>query len=174
MGNLQLDHSTHRPARPALALRYLVHDFDVPMNVGSVFRLADALGVEMVHLTGRSAVPPNRKLRRTSRATEQHVSFRHDADPLPVLRELRAGGYRIVSLELTSTSIDIRQLPVAAADRICLVLGSENRGVAQALLDGSDQTVHIPMLGVHSSMNVAAACAIATFEIIRAFALPPA
>ena len=174
MANLQLDHAQHRPARPALALRYLVHDFEVPMNVGSVFRIADALGVEMVHLTGGSAVPPNRKLRRTSRGTEQHVPFRHDADPLPVLHQLRAAGYRIVSLELASASIDIRELPVAATDRLCLVLGSENRGVSQALLDASDRTVHIPMLGAHSSMNVATACAIATFEIIRAFPSAPA
>lgn len=144
------------------------------MNVGSVFRIADALGVEMIHLTGRSAVPPNRKLRKTSRAAEQHVSFRHDADPLPVLHELKSCGYRIISLELTSASIDIRDLPVAATDRICLVLGSENRGVSQALLDVSEQTVHIPMLGAHSSMNVATACAIATFEIIRAFPVPSA
>src|SRR6185312_13323607 len=151
MANRQLDHWQHRPARSAFALRYLVHDFEVPMNVGSVFRIADALGVEMIHLTGASAVPPNRKLRKTSRATEQHVPFRHDDDPLPVVHELKAAGYRI-----------------------CLVLGSENRGVSQALLDGSDQTVHIPMLGAHSSMNVATACAIATFEIIRAFPLPPA
>jgi tRNA G18 (ribose-2'-O)-methylase SpoU len=144
------------------------------MNVGSVFRIADALGVEMIHLTGCSAVPPNRKLRRTSRATEQHVPFRHDADPLPVLHELKADGYRVVSLELTSASIDVRELAVAADERICLVLGSENRGVSQALLDASDRSVHIPMLGAHSSMNVATACAIATFEIIRAFAVPPA
>ncbi|MGB5851982.1 MAG: TrmH family RNA methyltransferase [Rhodanobacter sp.] len=174
MANVQLDHSQHRPARAAFALRYLVHDFVMPMNVGSVFRIADALGVEMVHLTGGSAVPPNRKLRRTSRGTEQHVPFRHDPDPLPVLHELKAAGYRIVSLELTGASIDIRELPVAPADRLCLVLGSENRGVSQALLDASDHTVHIPMLGVHSSMNVATACAIASFEITRAFALPPA
>ena len=174
MTNRQLDHSQHRPARSAFALRYLVHDFEVPMNVGSVFRIADALGVEMIHLTGASAVPPNRKLRKTSRATEQHVPFLHDDDPLPVVHELKAAGYRIVSLELTSASIDIRELPVAAGERICLVLGSENRGVSQALLDASDRTVHIPMLGAHSSMNVATACAIATFEIIRAFPVPPA
>ncbi len=82
---------------------------------------------------------------------------------------LQAAGYRIISLELTSVSIDIRQLVVHASDRICLVLGSENAGVSQTLLDLSEQTVHIPMRGRHSSMNVATACAIATFEITRAF-----
>lgn len=167
MANLQLDHSQHRPAGRPFALRYLVHDLDVPMNVGSVFRIADAMGVEMIHLTGRSAVPPNAKLRKTSRATEQHVPYGHADDPLPLLHELKARGYRIISLELTSASIDIRELAVAATDRICLILGSENHGVSQSLLDLSEQTVHIPMRGAHSSMNVATACAVATFEITR-------
>lgn len=167
MDNVQLDHLQHRPTPAPFALRILLHDLVVPMNVGSVFRIADAMGVEMIHLTGCSALPPNRKLRKTSRATELHVPFRHAADPVPVLHELKAAGFRVVSLELTSASIDIRELPAPAGEPVCLVLGSENHGVSQVLLDLSDQTVHIPMRGVHSSMNVATACAIATFEILR-------
>ena len=169
MQNIQLDHVQHRPAHRAFSLCYLAHDLDVPMNVGSLFRIAEALGVEKIFLTGRSPVPPNSKLRKTSRATEKHVRFSHAADPVPTLQELKASGYRIISLELTSASIDIRKLAVSASDRICLVLGSENTGVSQTLLDLCEQTVHIPMLGQHSSMNVATACAIATFEISRAF-----
>ncbi|MEO6800898.1 MAG: TrmH family RNA methyltransferase [Rhodanobacter sp.] len=168
MQNIQWDHSQHRLAQRGFPLCYLAHDIDAPMNVGSLFRIADALGVEMIYLTGRSAIPPNSKLRRTSRAAEKYVRFSHATDPIPVLRELKASGYRIISLELTSASIDIRQFEVQASDRICLVLGSENAGVSQALLDASEQTVHIPMLGRNSSMNVATACAIATFEISRA------
>lgn len=144
---------------------YLAHDLDAPMNVGSIFRVADALGVEKIYLTGRSAVPPDSKLRKASRATEKHVPFGHAADPLPILQELKAGGYRIISLERTSASIDVRELQTCASDRICLVLGSENAGVSRFLLDLSEQAVHIPMLGQNSSMNVAVACAIATFAL---------
>lgn len=167
MQNIQLDHSQHRPAHNTFSLCYLAHDLDVPMNVGSLFRIADALGVDRIFLTGRSPVPPNSKLRKTSRATEKHVPFSHAADPLPILLDLKACGHRIIGLELSSASIDIRELEVHTSDRICLVLGSENSGVSQALLDLCEQTVHIPMLGQHSSMNVATACAIATFEISR-------
>ena len=56
---------------------------------------------------------------------------------------------------------------MAPGDRVCLVVGAENTGVCQALLDASDATVHIPMRGHNSSMNVANACAIATYEIAR-------
>lgn len=169
MQNIQLDHSHHQPARSAFRLCYLAHDLDVPMNVGSLFRIADALGVERIYLTGRSPAPPNSKLRKTSRAAEKHVPFSQVQDPVPILRELKASGYRIICLELTSASIDIRKLAIHPSDRVCLVLGSEHAGVSQALLDLSEQTVHIPMRGRHSSMNVATACAIATFEITRTF-----
>ncbi len=170
MQNLQLDHRQHRPARSAFGLCYLAHDLGLPTNAGSLFRLADALRVEKIDLTGRSPVPPNGKLRKTSRAEERYVPFSHAADPVPILQESKGSGYRIISLELTSASIDIRKPAVSAADRICLVLGSENTGVSQALPDLSGQSVHIPMLGRHSSMNLAMPCARATFEITCAMA----
>lgn len=169
MENVQLDHTHHQVSSTKYPVCFLAHDMDVPMNVGSLFRIADALGVEAIHLTGTSSVPPNSKIRKTSRSAEKYVAFTYEKDPLEQLHKLKAAGYRIVSLEITSASIDIRDLAMARTDRICLVLGSESAGVGQALLDLSDQTVHIPMLGHNSSMNVATACSIAAFEIIRRY-----
>lgn len=167
MKNVQLDHTHHQASQKTYPLCFLAHDIDVPMNVGSLFRIADALGVEKIYLTGTSITPPNSKIRKTSRSAEKHVAFSYTEDPIEQIGKLKVSGYRIVSLEITSASIDIRNLVLAPSERICLVLGSENAGVSQALLDLSDQTVHIPMLGHNSSMNVATACSIATFEIIR-------
>ena len=59
---------------------------------------------------------------------------------------------------------------MARGDRLCLVVGAEDAGVCQSLLDASDATVHIPMRGHNSSMNVASACAIATYDIGRRIA----
>ena len=167
--NLQLDHSSHRGAG-ALPLRLLAHDVGIAANVGALFRLADALGVEHVHLSGASPVPPDPKIRKTSRSAERHVAWSYDADPLAVVAALKGQGWRVVSLELSTHSVALDTLPVAPGDRVCLVLGAEDAGVCQALLDASDATVHIPMRGHNSSMNVAAACAIATYEIARRLA----
>ena len=167
MHNLQRDHRAHRATATRHPICFLAHDIDVPMNVGSFFRIADALGVERIFLTGRSCVPPSAKISKTSRSTEKHVPCTCRHDPLQVVAELRQAGYRIVSLEITSASMDLEQLAVNPGDRVCLILGSENTGVCQALLDASDATVHIPMLGHNSSMNVASACAIATYAITR-------
>jgi tRNA G18 (ribose-2'-O)-methylase SpoU len=86
---------------------------------------------------------------------------------LEVIQQLKADGYTIVSLEITNTSIDLQKLKLQKDQHLCLILGSEDSGVSQALLDCSDFTVHIPMLGANSSMNVANACAIATYQITR-------
>ena len=169
MKNIQLDHSQYHPKAIKHPVCFLAHDIDVPMNIGSLFRIADALGVEKIYLSGSSPVPPNSKIKKTSRSTEKYVVFSHVENPLDLVRELKSGGYMIISLEITSSSTDIRDLTVSGHEKICLILGSENSGVCQELLDASDKIVHIPMLGQNSSMNVATACAIATFEIVRRF-----
>lgn len=167
MGNIQLDHSQHAPTGKTYPICLLAHDIDVPMNVGSLFRMADALGVEKIFLSGSSSVPPNPKITKTSRSTEKYVPFAYGKDPFEILESLKADGYSILSLELTTSSIDIGALPMEGIGKVCLVLGSENAGVSQGLLDASDHTVHIPMLGRNSSMNVAMACAIAVYELTR-------
>jgi tRNA G18 (ribose-2'-O)-methylase SpoU len=170
MTNRQLDHSQHRVTNHTFPLCFLTHDIDLPMNIGSFFRIADALGVEKIYLSGTSPVPPNSKIRKTSRSAENHVPYERIEDPTELLRNLRERGYRIISLEITSSSIDLAKLAIATNDKICLILGAENAGICQALLDASDLAVHIPMLGQNSSMNVAAACAIATYDIARRLA----
>lgn len=163
----QLGHSEHKPELKYYPLSLLADNIDTPMNVGSFFRIADALGVEKIYLTGRSIVPPNRKLRKTSRASEQFVDYQFVHDARELIHRLREQGYRMISLEITSDSVDIQELSIAPTDKICLILGSENAGVSQDLLDQSDISVHIPMRGVNSSMNVANACAIAVYEITK-------
>ncbi|HEY8973167.1 MAG TPA: TrmH family RNA methyltransferase [Burkholderiaceae bacterium] len=162
--NVQLDHASHR-ATGTLPLRLLAHDVDLALNVGALFRIADALGVEHLHLTGTSPRPPDPKIRRSARSAERHVAWSHAADPLAVVAQLKAQGWRVVALELSTRSVALEAFDVAPGDRVCLVLGTENAGVSQALLDAADATVHIPMRGHNSSMNVANACAIAAYEI---------
>lgn len=162
---MQTDHSAHSASLGKYPLCYLAVDMRTPTNVGSLFRVADALGVEKVYLTGRSIVPPNSKLRKTSRATEKQVVYEYAPDAVETAKNLRERGYKIICLEITSDSIALDQLSVRKDDRVCLILGSEKDGIPRSLLDLADATTHIPMLGTNSSMNVAVACAIATYAI---------
>lgn len=167
MQNIQLNHSHHHARDKKYPVCFLAHDMDAPINIGSLFRIADALGIEKIYLTGSSPVPPNSKIKKTSRSTEEFVPFCFQECPLELVKRLKSEGYTIISLEVTSSSIDIRELSISNDEKVCLILGSENSGVCQALLNVSDKTIHIPMLGKNSSMNVATACSIAAFEIIR-------
>lgn len=165
--NAQLAHIHHKSAEQRQALQLLVNDLDNPANVGSLFRLADALGLEKVLLAGTTPVPPNRKLRLASRAAEKYVSYERHDDLMACIERLKTNGYRIVALEITSASVDVRKLNVASDEKVCLLLGNERKGVGPALLSACDDTVHIPMQGNNSSMNVSMAAGIACFELLR-------
>ncbi len=167
--NRQLAHSDHIGAG-RLPLRLLAPDVGLAANVGALFRLADALGVEHLHLAGVSPMPPDPKIRKASRSAERHVAWSYETDPLATVAALKAGGWRVVALELSTTSVPLDELAIARGDRVCLVVGAESHGVSQALLDAADVTVHIPMRGHNSSMNVASACAIALYAIARQLA----
>ncbi len=167
MGNIQLDHNQHTTNNIKYPLSILAHDIAKPWNVGSIFRIADAFGIEKIYLSGSSPVPPNDKIRKTSRATDTKVPYNYEDNPIDLVVRLKSEGYTILSLEITSSSIDIGKLSISKNEKILLILGSEKSGGSQDLLNISDKTVHIPMAGINSSMNVAVACGIACWEIIR-------
>ncbi|MCO1334366.1 hypothetical protein MO867_08435 [Microbulbifer sp. OS29] len=150
---------------------FLATNIGTPSNVGGLFRIADALGVEKIYLTGESLVPPNSKIRKISRSTEKYVPYEYRQSALDTAQMLRDRGYRLICLEIASNSIELRQLPILHNEKVCLILGSEKDGVGTALLKMVDTIVHIPMLGVNSSMNVASACAIATYVILDKMAM---
>ena len=164
--NVQLEHDSHSTAdSETLPLCILVKDMESPSNVGNIFRIADALGVEKIYLSGNTQVPPNTKIRRVSRAAELYVDYQYVENPVDTLQALSAKGYEIVGLDITSESIDLNDFVVKSESKICLVLGSERSGIHESLLKECDVTVHIPMVGKKSSMNVGNAFAISVYSL---------
>lgn len=167
MKQTQLDHSHHSPSCIQFPLCLFVADVTHAENVGSLFRIADALGVEHIYLHGKTPSPPDKKLRKTSRATDNAVPYSVVDDAMAVIQSLKHDGYSIISLELTTSSISLDELMLPDKSKVCLIVGAENAGVSQHLLNASDYVVHIPMLGQNSSMNVAMACAITSYTLTR-------
>lgn len=167
MKTTQLDHKQHIPGTKKYPLCLLAHNIDTPINIGSFFRIADALGIEKIYLTGSSTPPPHAKINKTSRGTEKYVAYTYEKNPLDIVLALKKAAYKIISLEITSTSISLEDFSINSGEKICLILGAENHGVSQELLDASDVSLHIPMLGNNSSMNVANACAIACYALTK-------
>ncbi len=175
--NIQLTHTDHKPSGIKFPLSIIANDISSTANVGSLFRLCDALGVEKLYLCGNTAVPPNSKINKASRSTEKYVDYEYHENAESLVNKLKQSGSFIISLEITSSSLAINSDQFAhkinKKSPVCLVLGSENAGVSESLLSLSDITAHIPMYGNNSSMNVISAASIACFEITRDIAAVP-
>lgn len=132
-------------------------------NVGSVFRTADAVGVDRIYLCGITGRPgrdkTDEKLSKVALGAEKIVSWEYRKQSWRLLDELKAQGFQIVSLELTPESINYvdfkPQFPLA------LVIGNEVEGVKPSLLKRSDRLIQIPMRGQKESLNVSVAFGIA-------------
>ncbi len=169
--NTQLTHKDHLPSGLKFPLHIIASDISSPQNIGSLFRLCDALGIEKLFLCGDTPAPPNAKINKTSRSTENHVVFEQYENAVELVRQAKESGALIVSLEISSSSLAIASDEFSRIFKnkkpVYLILGSENAGVSETLLSLSNVTVHIPMLGNNSSMNVISAASIACYEIIR-------
>ena len=169
--NIQLTHRDHQTSNAKFPLSIIANDLTSPLNVGSLFRICDALGIKTLYLCGKTPTPPDTKINKTSRSTEKYVDYEYQANAEVLVTKLKKAGFFIVSLEITSSSININsdefKTAISSKNPVCLILGAENAGVSEPLLFLSDITVHIPMYGNNSSMNVISAASIACFEIIR-------
>lgn len=130
-------------------------------NVGSMFRTADACGVQKMMLTGVTGCPPRPELSKTALGAEQAVGWDYFADPLEAVRRLARDGFEAVALETSprSVSVDRFEWP----NRVALVVGNEVAGIGDPVLEECTRHVSLPMLGVKDSLNVAVAFGIAAF-----------
>jgi len=132
-------------------------------NVGSIFRTADALGINKIWLAGITGTPKQSGVTKVSLGAEKAVPWEHVVNTWRLVDRLKKQGYQIVALELTNDSVDVKmfkpKFPVA------LIVGNEVSGVASSLLKRSDAIIKIPMQGVKESLNVSVAFGIAAYEI---------
>ena len=135
-------------------------------NLGSLFRISDAFGIEKLILCGEN-ISIGRKLSKTSRATEKIVNFEIQESASKVIQNLKKDDYQILSLEITETSKPIHTFKFSNKKPIVLVIGDENFGVSESILNLSDAIIHIDMFGQNSSMNVVQATNIALYEITK-------
>jgi tRNA G18 (ribose-2'-O)-methylase SpoU len=135
-------------------------------NLGSLFRIADAFGIEKLIFCGKN-IPLGRKMKKTSRATENSVHFEVSENIFDVVKSLKANNRQIISLEITDTSIPIHTYQFSTKQPTALIIGDENFGVSEDILKLSNSVIHINMFGQNSSMNVVQATNIALYEITK-------
>jgi tRNA G18 (ribose-2'-O)-methylase SpoU len=152
------------PPRPS-ELVVVCQSVAYPVNVGGIFRIADALEVKEVVLTGITPQPPHPTISKVGRDRDRRVPWRYVDRPETALEELRAQGYWIAALELTNES-----RPYYAVDYPCqvaLVLGNEDHGVTRACLALSQAAIYLPMYGKGKSLNVHVSLAVVGYHILH-------
>ena len=132
-------------------------------NVGAIFRSAAALGMDAVLLSPTCCDPLNRRAVRVSMGTVFQIPWARLEKNWP--EQLTKLGIKTAALALTDRSVSVDDAALAAEPRLALVLGSEGDGLSDAVIESCDYTVKIPMSHGVDSLNVAAAAAVAFWEL---------
>jgi len=163
---LQLTHYNTNFSKHTFPITLVCDNVTNAPNIGSLFRIADAFGVEKLILCGEH-ITIGRKISKTSRATEKTVNYEIADSASTSIESLKSKAYQIISLEITNTSKPIHTFNFSTQKPIALVIGDENFGVSDSILKMSDAIIHIDMFGNNSSMNVVQATNIALYEITK-------
>lgn len=134
-------------------------------NVGAIFRSAAALGIDAVLMTSDACDPLNRRAVRVSMGSVFLVPWTWlPNDYQPLLRKL---GFRTVAMALTDRSVSIDDASLMAEPRLAIIMGTEGDGLPREVIHSADYVARIPMSHQVDSLNVAAASAVAFWQLRR-------
>mgnify|MGYP004571274071 FL=1 len=155
-----------RDARRIVILEEVVN----PTNVGALFRCAAALGMDAVILTGGCSDPLYRRASRVSMGTVFQIpwtmlSKKEGVWPTQTVSTLRELGFKTAAMALKEDSVGIDNRQLNAEDKLAIILGTEGDGLARDTIADCDYTVMIPMAHGVDSLNVAAAGAVAFWQL---------
>ncbi len=157
----------HREMRraypPAHDVCVILQSVEYPVNVGSIFRIADAATLDELVLTGITPTPSNPTVAKVGRRKHTRVPWRYVEDAAEAIQEKKAEGYRVYALEITADAAPYHA--VRWPEKTCLVVGHEDHGVTRATLALCDGAVFVPMWGKGASLNVHVALGIVVYQI---------
>lgn len=134
-------------------------------NIGAIFRSAAALGIDAVLLTRSACDPLNRRSIRVSMGTVFLVPWTWLDD----YRQLHDLGFKTAAMALSDNSITLSDPTLKAQPRLAIIMGTEGDGLPQKTIEDADFVVRIPMYHQVDSLNVAAAAAVAFWELTKSF-----
>ena len=146
----------------------VLDDVRSEMNVGSVFRTADAFVIEHIALCGITGKPPSHEIHKAALGAEDSVAWSYHASALEAVQQLRLEGYTICSIEQVHGSVSLEQFTIEPGKKYALVFGNEVKGVSQAVVDASDCCIEIPQHGTKHSLNIACSAAIVMWHFFSA------
>jgi 23S rRNA (guanosine2251-2'-O)-methyltransferase len=138
------------------------------MNVGSVFRTADAFAIEKIIICGISATPPNREITKTAIGSTESVAWEYMENISDAVALLKKEGYIVAGIEQTDASIMLTDYEINAG-KIAVVLGNEVDGVSEEVINELDVCLEIPQFGTKHSLNVSVCAGIVLWELAKKY-----
>ncbi len=134
-------------------------------NVGSIFRLADAVAAEKIYLCEETLTPPNPRIKKASISTWKWVQWQYAPTALAAIAEVKSQKSKV---KIICVEQDTRSKPFNKVEYelpLAIVVGNESNGVSKEVLDMADIIVELPMFGVNKSLNVMVSLGIVLYEI---------
>jgi len=149
----------------------ILPDIRSAINVGAIFRTADAVGINTIYLVGVTPRPTDqygriqKDIMKSALGAETWIPWEYKEKLLPLINSLKKQGYEIVALEQDEKAIDYRKYKKPS--KMAFILGPEVTGLDKKILKVCDKIVEIPMHGKKESLNVSVATGVALFRILR-------
>jgi tRNA G18 (ribose-2'-O)-methylase SpoU len=154
-----------------MKITVIAHDIRSVHNVGSIFRTADAAGVEKIFLCGITPAPLDRfkqvraDFAKVALGAEKYIPWESAKTTADVIKRLKKDGYEIFALEQSKRSVLYYATRLAHNALVAIVVGNEVKGLPPSILRAADRILEIPMLGKKESLNVAVAFGIVVFGL---------
>jgi tRNA G18 (ribose-2'-O)-methylase SpoU len=153
---------------------YLVLDNVIDTyNIGSLFRLGDAIATEKIYICGDTEYPPSSRIHKAAVGTEEWVPWEKIGSTIEIVKKLKGEGVQIIAVEQSPQSIPYSILGAKVNFPCAIVVGNETVGVDKEVQDSSDVIVELPMFGVNKSFNVWGSAAVVAYNVIQSLILQP-
>ncbi len=135
------------------------------LNVGGIFRSADAFLIEKIHLCGICAPPDHKEVRKSALGATKSVDWERHEQVLPLLQKLKSEGHHIATVEQAAGSIELQDYSFPESKKLAIIFGHEVNGVAQEVVDLADDCIELPQFGTKHSLNVSVSAGIVLWDL---------
>ena len=136
-------------------------------NIGSLFRLADAIATEKMYLCGDMEYPPASRIHKAAVGTENWVPWEKRDTTIEVIDELKKKGVQIIAVEQSPKSLSYKELAEKINFPCAIICGNETYGVSDEVLKKADLITELPMYGINNSFNVWGSTAIIAYKVLE-------
>jgi len=147
---------------------YLVLDNIIDTyNIGSLFRLGDAIAAKKLYICGESEYPPSSRIHKAAVGTENWVNWEKRDSAIEVIKELKSQNIQTIAVEQDERAVSYKKLNSLIKFPVAIIVGNETTGVSKEVLDLADTIVELPMFGINTSMNVWGSAAVIAYKILE-------